>query len=705
MKLNACDNEPIHIPGSIQPHGLLLIVSAESGEIVGGAGEIENRLRSDWLGLPVGLLIGEAAAERLNSCTRRQCELGRLSHAAMEGVAFRSGAHWLVQLEPAAEEMPESDVLGWMHEVGLQFERSADLKELCDRAAHSFAELTGYDRVMIYRFVDEEAGEVIAEARSAAAASFLNHRFPASDIPRQARALYVRNRVRVIPDVNYTPQPVRPAAHANFDMSDIDLRSVSPVHIEYLQNMGVQASASMSIVRDGVLWGLVACHHSEPRLLDMTKRRAAVLVAAGLARQIAAKEEAQSYRERLQIRTEEDAVYGQLAESGDLFEMLKGASASICRLFSADGFAVVHGGKVYAEGSSPEAHGILALADWVQGQGPRPYVTDTLSGAYEPALAYCAAASGLLSVTVSSKVPTVLMWFRAEEVEVQTWAGNPHEARALKAGERLTPRASFEDWTETVRGKARAWKAAEVEGARRFLAKLYEIRQNARIRDLSESLHVAVADKDRLIAQKDTLLREVNHRVQNSIQLIMAFLNMQSRATENGAARESLEEAQRRLAAVALVHRRLYADDNVELVDLSRYLAELIDDLKSSIGNQWSDYLSVDLAPVMIPADNAVHVGLVLVELVINAQKYAYGGDPGPISVRLEEHRSRFRLIVSDRGVGRRSERVGFGSRVMKAMVSQLSGTLEDDDYFDGLRVVLTAPLKVTGATSDRAQN
>jgi light-regulated signal transduction histidine kinase (bacteriophytochrome) len=194
--------------------------------------------------------------------------------------------------------------LAGLDAAGSSFERAVDLRELCDRAAAAFRELTGFDRVMIYRFLDDDSGVVLAEARSAELGSFLNHHFPASDIPAQARSLYVRSRVRVIPDVGYEPAPLRPpgAACSRLDLGDIALRSVSPVHIQYLKNMGVAASASISIVKDGVLWGLIACHHHAPRQISYETRMTCRTLAGGLARQIRAKEEAGTYRKRSRSR-------------------------------------------------------------------------------------------------------------------------------------------------------------------------------------------------------------------------------------------------------------------------------------------------------------------------------------------------------------------------------------------------------------------
>lgn len=693
MIITDCDREPIHLSGAIQPDGILLIVLASTMDVIGGAGDIAQTLGTQWMSQPLRDLVGDMVADRLATCTQQRCQIGWVASLASDIIAFRSGDYWLIQFEPSKGPEPALDVMGWMDEMGGLFERAANLDELCQRASDAFSTLTGYDRVMIYRFLDDDSGVVVAETKKNSLGSFRNHHFPASDIPRQARALYVRNRVRVIPDVHYIPQPIEPEQLRGIDLSDVELRSVSPVHLQYLKNMGVGASASVSIVRDGLLWGLVACHNDTPRGLGMTQRRAAQLLAGGLARQIAAKEEAENYRDRIKIHAAEDALHGQLIGEKSLFTLLSESSNNLRQMFGADSFAIVHGSKLHLTDACPDRDDVREVAEWARGLGAAPFHTAELAKSLPSASAYSSHAAGLLSITLSTRVPTVLLWFRAEAQQLVEWAGNPHKAVNPTPGEMLTPRASFEAWSEVIRGKARPWSAVEVEGAHRLIAKLYDIRQNRRIKELADNLTVAAADKDRLIEQKDTLLKEVNHRVQNSIQLIIAFLSLQARDAESSAVTASLQEAQRRLSAVALVHRRLYADDNVESIDLSRYLDDLLADLKSSMGPEWQGLITTDLAPVMIPADNAVNIGLILVELVINAQKYAYDGAAGPISVAVEQHRARFRLIVADRGNGRSGNRQGFGSRMLSAMVKRLSGTMEDDDNRPGLRVIFSAPI------------
>jgi len=694
----ACDREPIHIPGSVQPHGLLLIVDAASLKIVAGAGAIERRLSADWLGRPVTDLIGPDAVTALAKPGVTD------SLGGCDGISERfdiSGHHAgdqiLIELEPAASADDDViNLLGRLDAASSAFERATDLHELAERAATAFRRLTGFERVMVYRFLDDDSGVVIAEDRDPALGSFLNHHFPASDIPKQARALYVRNRVRVIPDIRYDLAPLRPAspAVAQTDLTDVAIRSVSPIHLQYLHNMGVRASASISIVRDGLLWGLIACHDRQPRRLDLRTRLSCKALAGGLSRQITAREEAETYRERVRLRASEDVVSARLGNDSALADFFGDSGEELRRMLAADGFAAVQGKEMIFFGRTPDPADVRAIAGWVRDRATvQAYATHNLSRSFPPAAACRKTASGLLAVTMSSEEPVILLWFRAEIVETVSWAGNPHKAVQSDPEVALTPRASFSAWRELVEGRARRWTFAEVEAAGRIRRLLFEARQNRRLRELNTELTATVADKETLLLQKDYLLKEVNHRVQNSLQLVSAFLQLQARSVKDPALSVHLDEAQRRLSAVALVHRRLYSDDRVETVDLGRYLEDLCGEIRGSMGTEDAHHMRLDLAPVLVPTDKAVTVGLILTELVINASKYAYGGKPGPVTIALDEHRNRFRLVVADHGTGKTRTREGFGTRMLAAMVDQLSGTIEEQDNEPGLRVMLTAPI------------
>jgi light-regulated signal transduction histidine kinase (bacteriophytochrome) len=595
--LTSCDLEPIHIPGSIQPYGVMLIVN-DAGVVVGYAGEA-----GDVLDAPLEAVIGRSAAAVIAALP----EIGvavlgptPLRNTVFDAVAYRSDEHLVVELiESAPDTELDASFLTRLETLGTSLERTASLADLASRAAAIFQELTGYSRVMIYQFVDDEAGVVLGEAISDDSSSFMNHHFPATDIPRQARALYVRNRVRVIADVHYTPAPVVSASSElkAIDMSDSTLRSVSPVHIQYLKNMGVGASASMSIVKDGILWGLVACHHPVPRTLSLTTRLACQSVASNLARQVRAREDSELYRERIRLRGQEDVVLTRLGPDDSLSQFFSTSGSELANLLKADGFAAVQGDDIYMSGTCPDPIDIRTVADHVRRPASiRPFVTSSLPVELPAARDFADVASGLLAVTMSTEVPTILMWFRAEQLQTVKWAGNPHKDVSHTPGEVLSPRASFQEWAESVRHRSSEWTLAETKSASRVVRLLLEARNNRRMRALNRELTTSIKENESLILQKDFLLREVNHRVQNSLSLVSAFLRMQARNASDEV-REHLAQAEYRLNAVGLVHRRLYQDDSVEIIDLARYLGELVAELHTSMDKRWQGLTALEAGP------------------------------------------------------------------------------------------------------------
>jgi chemotaxis family two-component system sensor kinase Cph1 len=703
--VTSCDAEPIHIPGAIQPHGLLLVADAVTFEICHVAGDVETRLGVEHpFGMSLGALIGPQAANRvttiLHGSDARPNFLDQIRAASGEAFdvsAFVSGDLVCVELEPTdVQSGPTVVLLGRLETAVAALERVASLQALCEQAAIVFRDFTGFDRVMIYRFGENDAGRVLAEARRPGTRSFLNHHFPASDIPTQARALYVRNLVRSIPDASYRPVPLRPAwtLPQPFDMSDSTLRSVSPIHLQYLRNMGVCASASISIVRDGVLWGLIACHHETPWLLTYEVRAACRVLAGVLSRQIKARDDAETYRQRIRFRNVEDEVVKLLSREGMLGETMANQLPQLLKMMDADGVAVLRGKDLITSGIHPQPGEIRQLATWLLHRpGNAVLASSALSEIYPDAAAFTSSGSGILSVVLSAEQPWLLIWFRAEQVEVVNWAGNPHKSIEVGPGETLSPRTSFEAWAETVRERSWRWSLVEVEAVRRLRRALLDLRQTGRLTELNVQLTRLLQEQTLLVEQKDYLIGEVNHRVQNSLQLVSSFLSVQGRGAASPEVRTTLAEARHRITAIALVHRRLYSGDETRTVDGARYIEDLCTDTLASMGEGWAAHLEMDLAPVLIPTDKAVTLGLVLTELFININKYAYGGAAGPIEVRLYEARADFVLEIADQGCGNVSTHCGFGSRMIDGLVAQFGGRITRVDNGPGLRVVLTAPV------------
>ena len=371
-------------------------------------------------------------------------------------------------------------------------------------------------------------------------------------------------------------------------------------------------------------------------------------------------------------------------------EALAEKADALMQLTSADGLAIVSDGDVQTFGHTPPEDGVRAIAAWAAGRpGLRPVSSHNLASVLPAAEAWKTHASGLLAVTLPLDQPVSLLWFRSEVLETVRWAGNPATAEKTGPNAILTPRASFESWSDTVSGRAQRWGPAAVESAARLRDALADYAAVHQIRRLNRSLQDRLSERDLRLEQQQYLIREVNHRVQNSLTLVSSFLGLQARELASGPAASALNEARRRVRAVSGVHSRLYLSDQVTTIDMSRYIGELIGDLGSSMGPDWAAAIETDLDPVCIEPGRAITIGLILTELIINAQKYAYGGKPGPLRIAFQEDGAFFRMTVEDEGAGGHLAGKGFGSMMIKSLVGQLDGTIDYRDRAPGLSVVL----------------
>jgi two-component system, chemotaxis family, sensor kinase Cph1 len=711
IDLTDCDREPIHIPSAVQPHGILLVVDSASDSVIQAGVGAERLLPlsspplgqrlTDILGVPATFIASAAFSREPVYISSLIPELA--ARADIDATAHMSDGLIIIEIErPLAARPSAAHMLGRVRSISAALQEGPVLLDTCRSATRELRGLTGFARVMVYRFLEDGTGCVIAEDRDAELPTFLNHRYPASDIPKQARELYVRNAVRVIPDVNYTPvllvPQICPATGSPLDMSDCILRSVSPIHVQYLKNMNVSASMSVSIIRDGALWGLVACHHTAPKLVSYEVREVCKHVAQTLSQQIAAREDAETFHQVRTLTAVREELVSKIGRAeGAVDEALRAQASKLLELLPSDGVAVYAHGTVTTVAHCPTNDQIRELADWLLHENPPgPYSTNRLSESYTPAEAYLTSASGLLGVIVSDDQPVVLLWFRAESAEVVNWAGNPHKPVEPGLGPgMLNPRASFELWREAVHGRSRPWTKAEIDVVQRFRDELIKISQHRRVEELNSMLQQKIGEADRLIAQKDLLMREAHHRVQNSLQLVSAMLRLQQREFSDPTVQARFEETQQRILAAAAVHRHLWKSDEIGAVRLDNYLQEIRDSLVEEWGGQWDKYVQLQGTSILIPTDKAVVLALIVTELLTNAVKHAYGGEPGPIQVRFgEESGQRVQVIVADQGRGiEQTERGdGFGSRLTGLLVAQLEGAIEFQNNFPGTKVVLSVP-------------
>lgn len=555
--LTDCDREAIQVPGSIQPSGALLVLDGTAWTVLQASENVEH-----LLGTPVGVVLdkrleeglgnglGSALQNRLQetSLNRDARYLGTITVAEdterptsardLHVIAHRLDDALIVELEPAVVGGPVSfrNLYPLVQEFLTGMERVTTVEELCRFAAGMVRTLTGFDRTLVYRFDDDGAGTVVAEDRNDRLPSYLDHRFPASDIPAQARELYRRNRLRLIADARYTPVPIvpllDPRTQRPLDLSAAGLRSVSPIHLEYMKNMGTAASMSISILRDGRLWGLLSCHHATPRGVPLEVRTACDLLGQSFSLQLAARERQTEMALRLDRSSLHVSLLAHIAHEDDLVAGLVKHPDELLRFADATGAAVVHDGKCHRVGKTPDETEILGLVGWLSDSVAQDlFETDSLSAHQAEAEAYKSVACGLLALSVSKLYRSYILWFRPEIVQTVTWGGDPRKP-VDESGHRLHPRNSFEAWKETVRLRARPWRASERAAVAEFRHAVVGI-----VLRKTEELAARSAELSRTNEELEAFSYSVSHDLRAPFRHIVGYaelLNEQHELSESG---------------------------------------------------------------------------------------------------------------------------------------------------------------------------
>jgi two-component system, chemotaxis family, sensor kinase Cph1 len=503
--LTNCEREQIHLAGSVQPHGLLLVLHEPELRVVQA-----STSAATWLRRPLDSLlmanIGELGGDiesrvraLLHSAELQEPQPLRCStqdgglRLAFEGAVHRVGADALVvELEPLSDNHATTssspDLLQHLGTAVQRFSEAASVAALAETAVRWVRELTGYDRVMVYEFDADGHGKIIAEAREPKLDSLLGHRYPSTDIPQRARQLYIRNRVRLLVDVNYKPSELVPhllpgsagQISGELDMSLCGLRSMSPLHLQYLRNMGVGATLVVSIVREGRLWGLIACHHYAPRQIDAGLRAACELLAEVMATRIAAIENYARAQVALQVRRLEQRLVEATSAEGDWRLALFRNPQALLQPLNATGAVLCHDGELMTCGEVPSTLELRALLDWVHTQPASSVEPGLFSSAcvgrdHEALACMTPTASGVLAIRLSATRADYLVWLRKEQLQSVTWAGNPAKPMVNNDPLELSPRRSFAAWSEIVRGTSLPWAGAELAMATAFGHALIDI--------------------------------------------------------------------------------------------------------------------------------------------------------------------------------------------------------------------------------------
>lgn len=486
IDLTNCDREPIHIPGSIQPHGILLAVSMDQYTIDQCSANSQQLLginHASILGMSLRDLMPEQDLDTMLKLYRNRSIPSALKymHVTLRtpsgdkpffAIMHESENTLILELDEGEEEaFPEQNDFEWIQTFFNIVKQTGSRLEASQVTAEQLRLILGYDRVMIYEFDAHWNGKVIAEAKKKGLEPFLGHHYPASDIPRQARELYLRNWLRTIVDVSYQPVPIFPVLHPQdgkpLNLSLSTLRSVSPLHIEYLQNMGVQATLTISLIHDGKLWGLITCHHNSVKYVSHRLRNLCNFLGAFFSNELYQRQQLDDYQEEVELKTQVNrlsSIFIGNTTSTAVVKQLKTEEASLLNIMKASGAALCYQGEMTLFGSTPSREEIGELATWLSEQSTdHVYHTSRLSKEYEPAVEYKHLASGVMYLALEADHNEFMIWFRPEVIQIVDWAGDPAKAVIQEDdGVRLSPRKSFEKWREVVGSTSLPWREMEI---------------------------------------------------------------------------------------------------------------------------------------------------------------------------------------------------------------------------------------------------
>lgn len=665
--LSNCDLEPIHIPASIQPHGLLMVLREPDltiTQVSENVGEYLARSVDRVLEQPLESLLSAPEFEKIrDAVTNGQWEKVNPLRLEVRGkyldvIIHRHAGALILELESTGSGAARSDSMQRSLRpalISLQFART--LQSLCDTVVREVRDLTGFERVVLYRFHAGGDGSVDSESKEVFLEPYLNLRYPASDIPKQARELYLRNWLRIIPDARYVPAPIvptlRPDSNTPLDLSYSVLRSVSPVHLEYMANMGVRASMSISLVVRDRLWGLISCmNHTAPRLVAFELRSACEVLGRLASLQIAAVEEHEAEVARLSRRD----TRAELARALRVGQVLEGVLASpneLMSLVNAEGVAVLRGIEVQTCGITPACAQIEALTDWLDERNDlRPFSTSSLSTVYPGAHEIADVASGILTFALPGAARRRIIWFRPEIVKKVNWGGDPRKPVETDRSMRIHPRRSFESWKEEVRLHSAMWTAPDLESAEHLRRDAVEI-----------DLERQVVREQRAVRARDDLVAVVSHDLRNPLGVIQMQAAILLQAVGSGSedfsrriqtSTEHIQRAVRRMNTLIL-----------DLLDLAKLEAgrftlqcsrcqmnDLVEEsllILRPLAEAKRITLTADLRAAGVDADRD-RIFQVLSNLVGNAIKFT--PERGSISVRAETENAEVRVTVSDTGPG-----------------------------------------------------
>lgn len=671
--LTNCDTEPIHIPGKIQGHGFLVAVNKD--HIVTFCSEnISDYLfltAADLLNRPLGLLETYLETGNPEGFLSQLVALGTVNRTfesfnpyaleikghAVNLIISISGDQYLLEFEPEYSDL-KSDLQRIIGHTLSEILAVSDLSTLLQKAAMQIKKVIGYDRVMIYKFHADGHGEVVAEEKQEHLDSLLGLHYPASDIPKQARELYKLNHIRLISDVETKPSAIATFTDpetAPLDLTHSVLRAVSPIHIQYLKNMGVASSFSISLIHQEELWGLVACHNYTPRFINYRERGSAKLIGQVLSSALSFRQQEEDLLKSNRLKEAVVNLGKELIRNENIEKTLFDGTVTLLDTVEATGVALYYDNKWFIKGITPDEKSLTEIVEWL---GERMefnvYESSQLPTEYPAALRYTDSASGILACRLSRELKEYIIWFRPEVINTINWAGNPEKGMDYDSNGilHISPRKSFEIWSQTVRFTAVPWAAEDIQSALLVREEVaFAISRKAtEIRILNEKLQVAYDDLN-------AFSYTISHDLKNPLTSIKSFGQLLARNA-------SLDDK-----AQHMVGRILFSTEKMQAMieEVLRYsqvgqnrtyptvvnMEKLLDDIKQELLIA-SKHENLDInitSPLEVYGDHTM-VMQVFSNLIGNAVKYSEQTMAPVVSINCKDTGDSIQYSVSDNGIG-----------------------------------------------------
>jgi len=679
VNLTNCEQEPIHIPGSIQPHGFLLGLKQNSLLIdycSANTAQYINLFHSELLGQGFDSIFGGEAKQQLQDYIDNGFMLSSsLLRLTLAGVDFLCTVHTSkgiivieaepvsMQIKPANEIYDQtSQFLSYMHDTHT-------LKQLCQLVAHGTREITGYDRVMVYRFDNDYNGEVFAESHRNDLEPFLGLHYPHTDIPPQARDLYMSNLLRLITDIDYTPVPIYTVDdedNKNLDLSLAILRSTSPIHVQYLHNMGVGASLTISLIYKKKLWGLIACHHYSPKNLTPEVRLAAQLQGHFITSQIDVRQASEEYELSRRINFALERVNSFTVNRIEMLaELVK--REDLISLCNANGVSILLNGTTYKSGLTPNDDEIKTLASWMAVYSNHTSCSTNKLVDYLPeSKNICQNTSGVIYHSLEIDSDNCIMWYRPETKTQVNWGGDPSKS-IIKDAKGLSPRNSFELWQEIVECVSKPWLQPEIDTAmsyayslQRQISMLIITQEEEKYRKLSELLSQTNSELENINWISTHDLQEPLRKIQLIASRILSKEEQIPSTVQDSILRmnASANRMQTLLVDILKYTRLKHTDDAIELVDFNK----LLDEVKIEMGETLNEK-SVDIIVDPLPQLRGMPFLLkqLFSNLIANSIKYSTPGvapvvkittDANPVSLKEDDDMLYNVIYVADNGIG-----------------------------------------------------